>query len=83
MATFASTPLGVGFDSYFGYLGAFNDYLHSWSYHNCPNIPRFNRTITFDGTPEQTKCTSSSVHARHLQSVTDLWLNDHPVRPDA
>lgn len=79
-ATPAQTPVERGFDSYFGYFGGFNDYLHAWSEQTCPRYAALNNSINYDNsTADRTKCTSSSVHARHLRSTTDLWLNRHPA----
>jgi arylsulfatase B len=79
-ATPEQTPLGRGFDSYFGYFGGFNDYLHAWSEQACNESSCTNHSISYEHSPADfTKCTNSSVHARHLRSTTDLWENTHPA----
>ncbi len=67
---------GKGFDSYFGYFDGYNDYLHSLSGTSCPG----SGNVTYvHSKADATKCTGSSVVARHLRTTTDLWLNDHPA----
>jgi arylsulfatase B len=79
-ATAEQTPLGRGFDSYFGYFGGFNDYIHAWSEQACAEQPSTNHNVTYDNaTADRTKCTSASVHLRHLRSTTDLWEDSHPA----
>jgi hypothetical protein len=68
--------VGKGFDSYFGYFDGYNDYLHSLSGTSCPD----SGNVTYvHSKADATKCTGSSVVARHLTTTTDLWLNDHPA----
>lgn len=54
--------------------------LHAWSEQACPKYAPLNHSVSYDNsTADRTKCTSASVHARHLRSTTDLWLNSHPA----
>lgn len=70
-------PLARGFDSTFGYLHAFNGYLHSWAGAGCPAYPG---VVSYpNGTREFGMCTEASVKARHLQHVTDLWEDGGPA----
>ena len=70
-------PLGRGFDSSFGYLHAFNGYLHGWAYTSCPRYP--GQVSYPPGTPEHGRCTDASVKARRLCYTTDLWADGGPA----
>ena len=71
-------PMARGFDSTFGYLHAYNGYLHQWSGAHCPDA--YPGVVTYpNGTWDHGWCTPASVAARNLSHVTDLWEDDGPA----
>lgn len=72
-STAQHTPKARGFDTSFGYLFAYNDYLHEWGRMHCPLGGNASSGSVPYAPAEGASCTQRSYAARNLSFITDLW----------